>query len=84
MMTSSEDPLFSFASGPPNLNPPLSSGVYLPIRRGHVRLAEDEKNVIAYYLFPNIYRVLLSKIIICVLLSMSMNDHDHIFCYRKF
>jgi len=28
MMTSSEGPLFSLASGPPNLNPPLEGGKY--------------------------------------------------------
>jgi len=55
--------------------------------RVHLRLAEDEKYIhilfISKYLY--IYHwVLFPKIIICLLLIMSMNEHDNIFCHRKF
>jgi len=61
----------------------LSEGV-------HLRVAEDEKNIFTYYLFPNIYTYITEYYFqkslqgICLLLNMSMNEHDNIFCHRKF
>jgi len=35
--------------------------------------------------YLHIYQlILLSKVIICLLLNISMNNHDKIFCHKKF
>ena len=60
----------------------LSEGV-------HLRLVMEDKNILAYCLFPNIYTyenqgILFSIIIICLLSNISMNNHDKIFWHNKF
>jgi len=64
--------------------------VYIFLSEGvHLRLAREEKNIFrAYILFISKYlyiyqRILFSKIIICLLLNISVNNHDKIFCYKK-
>jgi len=63
-------------------------GVHLPIRRGTFKASRRWEKYI-YILFISKYLyihhwVLFPKIIVCLLLNMSMNDHDNISCHRKF
>ena len=61
---------------------------YICLSEGiHLRLSTDEQNVFAYILFQNIYTcqwIFFSKIITCLLLNISMHNHDKMYCHGKF
>ena len=74
-------------AGVPNLGCMYPQG-YICLSEGvHLRLSTEEQNIFAYNFFSkylHIYQLLLfSKMIIRLLLNISMNNHDKIYCHRK-
>jgi len=63
-------------------------GVHFPIRRGTFKFGNwGEKYIYMLFISKYLYiyqQILFSNIIICSLLNISVNNHDQIFCQKKF
>ena len=75
-------------TGVSNLLYMYTQGYILSIRRGTFKVSNRRWKYI-YILFiskyVHIYQlILLSNVIICLLLNISMNNHDKVCCHKKF